>query len=150
IISGKEAVANRFAGAEFQVWDFATGSLSFSPIPFSGGRPPMYRIRYDAFSPDGQTAVTVQTTDATDHKVLSQVLLLDAATGKQKLAPLELQGLVSHVEFSRDGEFIVAAGHGSIARVWNVSKGGELVGDFAHDGWVTTASFSPDSQYLLT
>src|SRR5207249_1302265 len=43
-----------------------------------------------------------------------------------------------------------AAGHGGRARVWNLRQGGELVGDFVHQRWVTIASFSPDNRYLLT
>jgi WD40 repeat protein len=150
IIRGPDAIANRFTGAELRAWDFVNGQAISPPILFSGGRPPMHRIRYQVFSPDGNQVVTIQTHDAAANGVVSEIVVHDAITGKPTLPPLSLEGLVSHVVFSRDGAFLVAAGKAGIARVWDLHRGGEWVGDFKHEGWVTTASFSPDGHYLLT
>jgi WD40 repeat protein/serine/threonine protein kinase len=150
IISGKEAVANRFSDAQLRVWNFADGSLLSPRITFSGGRPYMYRIRYEVFSPDGRTVVTVRSADTPRQNIKSTLLLLDSTAWTNTVPPLKIEGLVTHVEFSPDGEFVVAAGKGGFARVWDVRQGGKAVGDFAHAAWVTTSSFSPNGHYLLT
>lgn len=150
IIHGQDATTNRFRSAHLRVWSSESGAGLSPVISFSAGRPRIYRIRYQAFSPDSRQLVTVQAHDTPEKRVASQVLVLNPTNGTPLLAPLEMDGLVSHVEFSRSGEFLVAAGHAGYARVWNLAQGGQAVGDFAHQRWVTTASFSPDGRHLLT
>jgi WD40 repeat protein len=36
------------------------------------------------------------------------------------------------------------------ARLWNAASGRELLTLKEHNGWVTSAAFSPDGRYLLT
>jgi WD40 repeat protein/tRNA A-37 threonylcarbamoyl transferase component Bud32 len=151
IIDGSDVLENRFRKAELSVWDFANGQQVSPIVRFAGGRPRMYRIRYQAFSPDGSKVVTINATDMPDKSVLSEVLILDVATATNTLShPLTVDGLVSHVEFSPDGQFLVAASHSGIARVWDLKEGGRLLGDFKHKAWLMIASFSPDNRYLLT
>jgi eukaryotic-like serine/threonine-protein kinase len=150
MISGHDAVANRFDPSELRIWDFASGTPLSPPIFFSGGRPPMYRIRYNVFSPDGLKIVTIQSEDLSSGEVVSKISILDASSGKPLVPTLQLEGLATHAEFSPNGQFLVAAGKSGIARIWDLTRNGAIVRDLPHEAWVTIASFSQDNQYVLT
>lgn len=149
-ISGPEPVRNRFKDAELRVWDYRTGQAISPPIPFSGGRPPIYRIRYEAFSPDGQNIVTIQTRDVTDNKTVSLVMLCDPLSGQPVSPPMEHEGTVSQVAFSSDGSHLVTASNAGSARIWDLSRNGQPGPFLTHDGPITSASFSPDGKLLVT
>src|SRR5205814_473368 len=150
-ISGPEPESqNRFNRAELRIWDYRTGEPVSPPILFSGGRPRMYRIRYQVFSPDGQKVVTIQTHETEDRKTISEVILCDVHSGQNVLPPLKHEGVVSHVAFSSNGKYLVSASTAGTARVWDLEQGGIPTIVLTHAKWVTTASFSPDNQRLVT
>jgi WD40 repeat protein/predicted Ser/Thr protein kinase len=149
-ISGPDALKNRFKQAELRVWDRLSGKPVSPPIPFAGGRPPMYRIRYQVFSPDAEKIVSIQSRDADDKKILSEVTLYDARSGKAILPALQHEGTVSDVAFSPDGSYLMSASTAGTAKVWDLSKGGAQVSLLAHEAWITVGRFSPNNRHLVT
>jgi WD40 repeat protein len=148
-ISGRDAVTNRFQGADLRVWPNSGTGAAVARLTFSGGRPPIRRIRYQVFSPNGQQVATVACRDI-DGKTVSEIQICAAASGQPVLTPLKLDGVVSDVAFSPDGTRLAAASKAGMARIWNLKQDGEPGPILAHKGWVTVVAFSPDGRRLAT
>jgi WD40 repeat protein len=58
--------------------------------------------------------------------------------------------MVSHVEFSRDGKYLIAGLNDKTARVWSTRTGRQLLMLKGHDDAVAHASFSPDGRLIIT
>ena len=72
------------------------------------------RITSVAFSPDGETLATAESSDTG-----SAVLLWDVATGRQIGSPL--YGAMESVAFSPDGKTLVTSSGSGTAQLWNVT-----------------------------
>ena len=59
-------------------------------------------------------------------------------------------GLLTDIEFSRDGQYAVAASRDGTARMWRVLDGADPIVLEGHDGAVSSAAFSPNGLYVLT
>ncbi|MHC5539534.1 WD40 repeat domain-containing protein [Singulisphaera rosea] len=96
-------------------WDLSTGRIRWSREGLHGG------IRTVAFSPDGRYIASggdggVKDT-AYEAKVVSEVRLWDAGTGRLCWTAEEELGEVNSLEFSPDGKSIVFCDHKSIASI---------------------------------
>ena len=118
--------------ATARVWDVTTGKQLFV---LRGHSSPVRNVE---FSPNDRLILAAA----------NQLRLYDALTGEQKVV-IDNTGSPAH--FSPSGRFI--AGHpespGAIS-IFDVETGTSIVTILAHEGEVTSASFSPDGKSLLT
>jgi WD40 repeat protein len=140
---GKNLVSAGADGA-IKLWNTATGKEIKSMQGHDGD------VTAVAFSPDGRFLVSGGR-DGT-------VRLWDMKSGKERnaLNTPDYNRSVSFVGYSPDGRYIVARGDDEIVRLWNVATSQEIK-QFAGMrtltsmvGTLNSASFSPDSRYLLT
>ncbi len=94
-----------------------------------------------AFSPDEKMILT--------GSARSDPLLLDAVTGDiVRSFPVAGTNTIWHVEFSRDGKRVLAAG-GDSAQVWNAATGTHIATFRVPYDFVSDAAFSPDGKTVL-
>lgn len=156
IISGKHGFMNaKFSGdgrriltinrtgiehGEAQVWDAQTG-LAISP-PLGTGELRGYTSA--EFSPNGRRIVAVG----------RSIQLWSEETGWTTPVELAENGEVSGAWFSPDGNRIVAATYGGVAKVWNLSAcASGTCGSITlngHSGPIYAARFSPDGRFVVT
>src|SRR5262249_23305804 len=76
----------------------------------------------------------------------------DAATGKEIRQRKDLAAFsLFSLSFSPDGKVLASRGTGPAVQLWNVTTGEQLHRpEGAHQGWVRSASFSPDGRTLVT
>jgi WD40 repeat protein len=100
-------------------------------------------IRGVSFSPSGKTILT-----ASDDET---ALLLDAATGQQRMPALALGAWILHSETSADSTRILACGTGGKTRVWAASDGTALTPpeDLASAGNAEACHFDPTASRVL-
>ncbi len=132
-------------GPTAQVWKASTGKPVGQPMRHDGN------VLSASFSPDGDWIVT-----ASEDK---SARVWDAATGKPATEPMRHQGSVVSAVFSPDSRRIVTASEDGTAQVWNALTGqpvGQPTQPFAKADRrspsppLTTASFSPDGQRVVT
>jgi len=68
--------------------------------------------------------------------------------GEQKFV-FERQGVITHINFSPDGQYIAVASRDNSATLWD-TKTGEKLFVVGHKKTINHVAFSPDSRYLLT
>ncbi|GCE22036.1 WD40 repeat domain-containing protein [Dictyobacter kobayashii] len=93
-----------------------------------------------AFSPDGRLALTGSSKAA--H-------LWEVERGEEirRFGPMTS---VSSVAFSPDGKQVLTGSDDNVARLWEVSRGGECSWDEEYPSLITSVAFSPDGQIALT
>ena len=138
------------------VWDAPTGMAPGEPLRLGGGgrygggmiRGPRRDegvVMNAALSPDGTRMVMVS-----DR---AQAQLWDLTTGRPTGMPLlgQTYGPGCNAEFSRDGRLVVTTSWWKkVAEVWDAATGRAVCSLKGHDGFVTSAHFSPDSKQVLT
>ncbi len=133
----------------FQVCDVRTGRArapSFS-IPRGLGLgtegPPSERLSKEAaaFSPDGQTLVTVSGGNTAQ--------LWDVSSGRFKGEPIVNPALISHIEFSRDNRYVVSVGPSSVIRLWDAATGKPHGEPIASSAIIQAIAYSPDGESIL-
>ncbi len=95
-----------------------------------------------AFSPDGQTVLTV----GEDHAVR----LWSAATGEPVGVPLRHPDEVLAAAFSPDGRLMVTACADGLARLWESATGRPHGRPLRHGGAVRAAAFAPGGRTVVT
>jgi WD40 repeat protein len=103
-------------------------------------------VRSAQFSPRDNVMATVSGT---------RVCVWNSITGRQAYPPLLHRTTVSHVDFSRDGQYLVTccADEGFTkcsARVWRATTGEPIGADLAHADGVLFAAFSRDGARVAT
>lgn len=100
------------------------------------------RVRFAAFSPDGQTIVTTS-----DDKTAR---LWQAATGA---AIRQFEGhawAVLTADFSPDGQRLVTGSEDNFAKIWDIASGECLLTLTGHTAPVSSVAFAPDQARVLT
>jgi WD40 repeat protein/serine/threonine protein kinase len=114
------------------VWDAKTRSERYR-VPVSG-----FAL---AFSPDSRLLATPRGRD---------VLILDAASGEEKLTLRGHDGAVYDVSWAPAGRFIATAGLDQTVRVWDVRTGQERRVYRGHNGPVWRVAYHPDGKRIVS
>src|SRR5262249_36669832 len=80
----------------------------------------------------------------------STATLWDPITDRVAGEPLNHDGNLTAVEFSRDGRSVVTVSADRYARVWNTKGGRSVTPPLRHDASVQFAHFAPDGRYVVT
>ena len=131
---------------DVELWSLDTARLVrlfdnvHSPEMFASAVGDTSRI---AYMPDGLAIATGNL-----HGVIT---LWDVASGA-KLRHFETGNgaAVTALSVSPDGLQIAAGYDDGSAQIWDTATGNERVRLVGHQGWVTSAAFSPDSRYVMT
>ncbi|HEY5914556.1 MAG TPA: protein kinase [Verrucomicrobiae bacterium] len=131
-------IATSSSDGRVHMWNAGNGqALLQSPIRHRGrsvGPHP-------CFTPDGGRLVTI-----TDGRTLR---IWDPVTGQPRGQPLQHGRNVSSFVISPDGRHILTLTSDEWAWVWDAVTGA-AVGQFRHEGRVTSGAFSPDGRMLAT
>jgi WD40 repeat protein len=121
------------------------------PDPTSSFYYPSIRL---AFSPDGQTLVTVAANNPTIQVWDVSSQSLKEASSSEREVPRRIlnshTGAVSFVTFSPDGQFLVSGSSDQTIKLWN-AKTGQLIRTLkGHTDGIRWLAISPDSQSLAS
>jgi len=135
------------ADGQARLWQLDPPQVVTSFQPTGGS------ISFGALSPDGQTALAVDTTRRTVHQwnleTAQERLYPDPQRGTGPCLDLQrLGGLVWTALFTPDGRDILTVG-GNEARRWDVTTQSEVMSFSPHRA-VASASFSSDQQQVVT
>lgn len=123
-----------------QVWNVNDGSLLFTLNH-------AHQVTHAAISPDSSTAATATCATVVDTECTEgAVWLWDLSTGRLKKRLGAFSDPVSRVEFSPDGSFLIAGGHGAL-HVFDTSNYEPWFAAPAATG-IGTLAFSPDGRLL--
>jgi WD40 repeat protein len=120
-----------------RVWAVAT----WREVLALPGSDPLHCI---AFSPDGRTLATGI------RKALADVCLLDAATGRQKMALKGHTDAITAAAFSPDGSTLASSSLDKTVQLWDLASGRLLRTLRGHTDTIKEAVFSPDGNTLVT
>ena len=127
-----------------RVWDARTGELLRvlrPPIGFDAPEGMLFAI---ALTPDGQTVACAGWTGNEWDRAAS-IHLFDRATGRMTRRLRGLPETISHLAYSRDGQFLAAVlNQKNGMRVWRTSDGSLVAEDKNYDDSSSGAAFSPD------
>jgi WD40 repeat protein len=123
-----------FMSELIEVWDTGSGHLSFTWKEADS-------VTAACFSRDSRR-VAIATTNG-------MVRLRELETGTEIFCVAHA-GTVRCLEFSPDGQRLLTAGDGGVARVWNAADGTPLTPAMLHAGPVRHATFSPDGRQVVT
>jgi WD40 repeat protein len=103
------------------------------------------------FSPDGRTIATAggQGVDGRTP-IQPDVVLWEAATGKERLHLAMSEGQLVQVAFSPDGRLLAAAGLAGTIHLWDTWTGKEAGRFTGHRGWMSSLAFAPDGKALAS
>ena len=118
-----------------RLWERRTGEPVGVPMRFPGN------FASAIFSPDSRLVVTF-TLSGDGARVW------DARTGKPVCGPLG--NLVHNADFSPDSRLLVTVGADCAAQIWDVQAGTPMGCPIQFDGFVASASFSPDGRWIVT
>lgn len=128
------------------LWDTKTGTLfrSFGDCSVGVYFPPI-------FSPDGRTVAAAGSFGKNGRvPPLPDIVLWEAATGKERLRIVPNDWQTKHLVFSPNGRLLASAGQWETIRVWDLWTGKEVGRFSGHRGPINTLSFAPDSKTLAS
>ena len=98
------------------------------------------------FSSDGGKMISGGGYD--DHKAI----VWDLMTGEQinVFKGKHYYHFFNSVGFSPNGNYAITADHGGMAKIWDLKTGKEAASLKRHSSWISDASFSSDSRYVVT
>lgn len=97
------------------------------------------------FSPDGRYVLS--TASGTDD---GKARLWETSTGQLVHEYQSTLGPMNGLDFSPDGNYIIADGGDNIVHIWDTQTGKELRQLIGHTGVIFTEVFSPDGKYIAT
>ena len=103
-----------------------------------------------SFSPDGKTIAAAYT----DDLGIGMVRLWDVATGQCNKTIEGHSSIVSSVDFTPDGEYVISGSYDQTIGIWkiqNEQEGKTIKGPFIRNGWIPQASsacFSPNGKKI--
>ncbi len=126
-------------GKKFELWDCARGQLLGKPSQHAT------EVKTIRFSPDGARVLV------NCGRILH---VLDAATGRDAMAPLTNNLATGPAAFSPDGKLIASGGtdvsyQPGEARIWEATTG-TLLTTIRHSDGVNAVAFSPDGRWVAT
>lgn len=140
----------RRRGGEAKIWDAETGELKATL------RGHVDCIRSVAFSPDGKTLATSNTTllrsglglDRCPRDDFCVVKLWDVKTGKERLTLKGSPYWIPSIAFSPDGKSLASASFDGTVIVWDTQTGEQRIGFDAQQEQLKEVTFSPDGRAL--
>ena len=145
------------AQSSVHIWDVSTGK---AVAHMAHG----ISVNAVVFSPDGKFVASGGCNQQdTQHTCLQgSIRLWNSSTGDE-ITSMSLTANVFAIAFSPDGKYIITGDCSAVdnafysgadcsqgnARIWDVSDGQEIA-NMAHDGRVTSVSFSPNGKYALS
>jgi RNA polymerase sigma factor (sigma-70 family) len=99
-----------------------------------------------AISPDGRNLAIPCYGDFTGQSVL----VVETATGKERLALAGTPLQVANAAFSPDGQFLAAGGRDRTVMVWDIATGKQAARLEGHRGFVNSLAFAPDGRRLAS
>jgi WD40 repeat protein len=148
-----------------KVWDASSGELKLTIVGHWVGSPQMFfssfilPVKLVVFSPDGRHIVSAAGTNQPDVRVVGEIKVWDAATGREILSLKKHNGPRGHiygVALSPDDQRIVAACGGRFleekfgeVKVWDAFTGQEKLSLRADTVAVLGVAFSPDGQRIV-
>jgi RNA polymerase sigma factor (sigma-70 family) len=103
-----------------------------------------------AFSPDGKLVASAGGAEFVGQRNMpGQILLIDAATGKELLG-MRPGDTATSVAFAPDGKTLATGGFDKTVRIWDVATGREVRQSAGHSDVVRSVAFSPDGRTLAS
>jgi len=138
--SGKYIVLG--AGRRVSLWESVTSRV---------GRRLVHKTAVTGvtFSRDGKLLATCDTTTARVWDEASGESIAPPMVQKEANIGSSMHDQLKSVDFSADGKLLGTANGDHTARIWDASSGKEIV-RLPLEGWVYTASFSPDGKFFVT
>ncbi|MEX0679483.1 MAG: protein kinase [Pirellulales bacterium] len=121
-----------------KVWDWKTGQLLFGPKVARVG------ISRLAYSPDGQRIAAGVWGNA------KEVVIVDAATGREIRTFGERSGGIEGVAYSPDGRCVATSASDGTVKIWNETTGVLLHTLLGHTGPVQHVVYTPDGRRLAS
>jgi WD40 repeat protein/serine/threonine protein kinase/tetratricopeptide (TPR) repeat protein len=126
------------------LWDAATGQPASVP---DGLAPPLRNafpfVAVTAYSPDGRFAVT----SSFDQRVVGEVRLWDAASGRQIGHPLPHRNYVSAMAFTPDSAVLATGGYDHAVHLWDTATR-QRIASLPQPDIVMSLAISPDGKTL--
>ena len=122
-----------------------SGSRDGTPLGRPASHYPGWKVRRFVPSLDGRRFATGSYPDG---RVVGELRLWDAGTGRLRLPPMPHTNYVSALAFRPDGKVLAAGDFDGLVRLWDTSTGREIGRPLAQGEIVLSLAYSPDGKLL--